>query len=131
MRQGCPGERRQAAAAVRADDLDAVDPAVAGAHQIDGASLQDELWLGELGLSPAEFDAAFLAVGAHIGKRAMIPSGDAAKIVDAISVLRSMEGEDKPMLGRRVVRRHRHQRVLGRGAHQLRAEHARLRRVER
>jgi NADPH-dependent glutamate synthase beta subunit-like oxidoreductase len=33
----------------------------------------------------------------------MIPSGDAAKIVDAISVLRSMEGEDKPMLGRRVV----------------------------
>ena len=49
------------------------------------------------------FHAAFLAVGAHIGKRAMIPSGDAAKIVDAISVLRSMEGEDKPMLGRRVV----------------------------
>ena len=47
------------------------------------------------------FDAAFLAVGAHIGKRAMIPAGDAAKIVDAISVLRSMEGEDKPMLGRR------------------------------
>ena len=49
------------------------------------------------------FDAAFLAVGAHIGKRAAIPAGDAAKIVDAISVLRSMEGEDKPMLGRRVV----------------------------
>ena len=49
------------------------------------------------------FDAAFLAVGAHIGKRAMIPSGDAARIVDAISVLRSMEGEDKPLLGRRVV----------------------------
>jgi NADPH-dependent glutamate synthase beta subunit-like oxidoreductase len=33
----------------------------------------------------------------------MIPAGDAAKIVDAISVLRSMEGEDKPMLGRRVI----------------------------
>ncbi len=49
------------------------------------------------------FDAAFLAVGAHIGKRAAIPAGDAAKIVDAISVLRSMEGEEKPMLGRRVV----------------------------
>lgn len=49
------------------------------------------------------FDAAFLAVGAHIGKRTMIPSGDASHIVDAISVLRSMEGEDKPMLGRRVV----------------------------
>ncbi len=49
------------------------------------------------------FDAAFLAVGAHIAKRAYIPAGDAAHIVDAVSVLRSMEGEDKPMLGRRVV----------------------------
>ena len=49
------------------------------------------------------FDAAFLAVGAHIGKRTFIPAGDSAKILDAISVLRSMESEDKPMLGRRVV----------------------------
>jgi len=49
------------------------------------------------------FDAAFLAVGAHIGKRAYIPAGDATKIVDAVSVLRSMEGQDKPLLGRRVV----------------------------
>jgi len=49
------------------------------------------------------FDAAFLAVGAHIGKRAFIPAGTAAKMVDAISVLRSMEGEEQPMLGRRVV----------------------------
>ncbi len=49
------------------------------------------------------YDAAFLAVGAHIGKRAYIPAKDSARIVDAISVLRSMEGEDKPMLGRRVV----------------------------
>src|SRR6185369_3023312 len=46
---------------------------------------------------------AFLAVGAHIGKRAYIPAGSSAKILDAISVLRSMEGEEKPMLGRRVV----------------------------
>ena len=29
-------------------------------------------------------DAVFLAVGAHIGKRAMFPSGDAAKIVDTL-----------------------------------------------
>jgi 2-oxoacid:acceptor oxidoreductase delta subunit (pyruvate/2-ketoisovalerate family) len=49
------------------------------------------------------FDAAFLAVGAHIGKRAYIPAQDGARILDAVSVLRSMEGEDKPMLGRRVV----------------------------
>ena len=49
------------------------------------------------------FDAAFLAVGAHIAKRAYIPAGEAARILDAVSVLRGMEGEDKPMLGRRVV----------------------------
>jgi 2-oxoacid:acceptor oxidoreductase delta subunit (pyruvate/2-ketoisovalerate family) len=49
------------------------------------------------------FDAAFLAVGAHIGKRAYIPAGSSAKILDAVSVLRSMEGEAAPQLGRRVV----------------------------
>ncbi|HEY7658535.1 MAG TPA: NAD(P)-binding protein [Burkholderiales bacterium] len=49
------------------------------------------------------FDAAFLAVGAHIGKRAYIPAGSAARMLDAVSVLRSMEGEERPMLGRRVV----------------------------
>ena len=49
------------------------------------------------------FDAVFLAVGAHIAKRAFIPAGDSAKVLDAVAVLRSMEGEDKPMLGRRVV----------------------------
>ena len=57
----------------------------------------------EQSMKEGSFDAAFLAVGAHIGKRAMIPAGDAAHIVDAVSVLRSMEGEDKPMLGRKVV----------------------------
>jgi len=54
-------------------------------------------------MQEGKFDAAFLAVGAHIGKRARIPAGDAARIIDAISLLRSMEGEEKPLLGRRVV----------------------------
>ncbi|NWG32221.1 MAG: NAD(P)-binding protein [Rhodocyclaceae bacterium] len=49
------------------------------------------------------FDAAFLAVGAHIGKRAYIPAGTAAKMLDAVSVLRSLAGDEKPRLGRRVV----------------------------
>ncbi len=57
----------------------------------------------EQSMQDGHFNAAFLAVGAHIAKRTYIPSGDAAHIVDAVSVLRSMEGEDKPMLGRRVV----------------------------
>ena len=50
-----------------------------------------------------EFDAAFLAVGAHIGRRAYIPAGEAAHILDAVTLLRSMEGEERPLLGRRVV----------------------------
>ncbi|MBI3743098.1 MAG: FAD-dependent oxidoreductase, partial [Chloroflexi bacterium] len=50
-----------------------------------------------------EFQAAFLAVGAHIARRAYIPAGEASKILDAVSVLRSMEGAEKPMLGRRVA----------------------------
>jgi 2-oxoacid:acceptor oxidoreductase delta subunit (pyruvate/2-ketoisovalerate family) len=49
------------------------------------------------------FDAVFLAVGAHIGRRAYIPAGEAARILDAVSLLRSMEGEERPLLGRRVV----------------------------
>ncbi|MCW9079035.1 MAG: NAD(P)-binding protein, partial [Gammaproteobacteria bacterium] len=49
------------------------------------------------------FDACFLGVGAQIGKRAYIPAGDANRITDAVSVLHGMEGEDKPLLGRRVV----------------------------
>ena len=49
------------------------------------------------------YHAAFLAVGAHIAKRAFIPAKDGARILDAVQVLRSMEGEDQPMLGRRVV----------------------------
>jgi len=49
------------------------------------------------------YDAAFLAVGAHIAKRAYIPAKDSSRILDAIAVLRSMEGAEPPLLGRRVV----------------------------
>ncbi|MDO9284023.1 MAG: NAD(P)-binding protein, partial [Aquabacterium sp.] len=56
------------------------------------------------------YDATFLAVGAHIAKRAYIPAKDSSRILDAVAVLRSMEGADSgagaaspPMLGRRVV----------------------------
>jgi NADPH-dependent glutamate synthase beta subunit-like oxidoreductase len=49
------------------------------------------------------FDAVFLAVGAHIAKRAYLPAGSAGRMLDAVAVLRSMEGEDRPLLGRRVV----------------------------
>jgi 2-oxoacid:acceptor oxidoreductase delta subunit (pyruvate/2-ketoisovalerate family) len=50
-----------------------------------------------------KFDAVFLAVGAQLARRAYIPAGSAARMLDAISVLRSMDGEQPPRLGRRVV----------------------------
>jgi 2-oxoacid:acceptor oxidoreductase delta subunit (pyruvate/2-ketoisovalerate family) len=49
------------------------------------------------------FDAAFVAVGAHIGKRAYIPAGDSAKIMDAIALLHQVEDGSPPMLGRTVA----------------------------
>ncbi len=49
------------------------------------------------------FDAAFLAVGAQIGRRAYIPAGEAAHVLDAVSLLRGLEGGEQPMLGRRVA----------------------------
>ena len=54
-------------------------------------------------ISEDGFDAAFLAVGAHIGKRAYIPAGSAAHVLDAVSMLHSMEDGEQPLLGRRVA----------------------------
>jgi 2-oxoacid:acceptor oxidoreductase delta subunit (pyruvate/2-ketoisovalerate family) len=49
------------------------------------------------------FDAVFLAVGAHIAKRAYVPAGEAARVLDAVSLLHGMEDAEAPQLGRRVV----------------------------
>ena len=50
-----------------------------------------------------DFDAAFLAVGAHLAKRAYLPAGDASRVLNAISVLRALETGEPVRLGRRVV----------------------------
>ncbi len=54
-------------------------------------------------MQAGKFDAAFLAVGAHVAKRTDIPARDANRILDAVSVLRGMETGDAPKLGRRVI----------------------------
>ena len=48
-------------------------------------------------------DAAFVAVGAHLGKRAYIPAGSAARMLDAVAMLRDVAGGETPLLGRRVA----------------------------
>ena len=50
-----------------------------------------------------DFDAVFVAVGAHISKRTDIPSRDAGKMLDAISFLKDVETGNAPKLGRRVA----------------------------
>ncbi len=57
----------------------------------------------EVALSEGGYDAAFLAIGAHLAKRTEIPGRDAGKILDAAGFLKSMEGKTPPRLGRRVV----------------------------
>lgn len=49
------------------------------------------------------FDAVFVAVGAHLSKRIDIPSRDAVRMVDALSLLRDVERGAPPLLGRRVA----------------------------
>ena len=51
----------------------------------------------------AAFDAAFLAVGAHLAKHTSIPAVDASRILDALGVLRAMDSDDQPRLGRHVL----------------------------
>lgn len=54
-------------------------------------------------ISDGGFDAAFLAVGAHLSKRIEIPARDAGKMLDAVGFLKDVEHGTAPKLGRRVA----------------------------
>ena len=49
------------------------------------------------------FDAVFVAIGAHIGKKTDIPARDAGQIFDAVSFIRDVELGLAPKIGRRVA----------------------------
>jgi NADPH-dependent glutamate synthase beta subunit-like oxidoreductase len=49
------------------------------------------------------FDAVFIAIGAHVARHVDIPARDAARVLDAVSLLRGVSTGEKPRLGRRVV----------------------------
>jgi NADPH-dependent glutamate synthase beta subunit-like oxidoreductase len=71
-----------------------------------GVRLEPGVTVTDIQAAVAEggFDAAFLAVGAQVGKRAYIPAGDTAKIMDAVSYLHdAADGDRPPLLGRRVA----------------------------
>jgi NADPH-dependent glutamate synthase beta subunit-like oxidoreductase len=50
-----------------------------------------------------EFDAVFIAIGAHLSKHVDIPSRDAGTILDALTFLKDVEAGTAPQLGRRVA----------------------------
>ncbi len=68
-----------------------------------GLELNSEVTNVVEAIADGGFDAAFLAVGAQIGKRAYVPAGSAAHVLDAVSMLHDMEGDERPLLGRRVA----------------------------
>jgi 2-oxoacid:acceptor oxidoreductase delta subunit (pyruvate/2-ketoisovalerate family) len=57
----------------------------------------------EKAMADGGFEAAFLAVGAQQGRRAYIPAGDSAKILDAVALLHATADGEPPQLGRRVA----------------------------
>ncbi len=50
-----------------------------------------------------QFDAVFVAIGAHLSKRVDIPTRDASRIVDAVSFLRDVASGERPIIGRKVA----------------------------
>jgi 2-oxoacid:acceptor oxidoreductase delta subunit (pyruvate/2-ketoisovalerate family) len=59
--------------------------------------------VGDLEAEAARYDAVVLAVGAGVGAHVDIPAGHAAKVLNAVTLLREAAVGDKPMLGRRVA----------------------------
>jgi formate dehydrogenase beta subunit len=49
------------------------------------------------------FDAVFIAIGAGVGRHVDIPARDAARMLDAVSLLHDVGAGERPRLGRRVV----------------------------
>ena len=53
--------------------------------------------------SAGAFDAAFVAIGAHVSKHVDIPARDAARVIEAVTYLGQVSAGERPRLGRRVV----------------------------
>ena len=67
---------------------------IAVEHKVDDVLSEQEA---------GQFDAVFIAIGAHLSKHVDIPARDAVKVLDAVSYLRDVETREAPSLGRRVV----------------------------
>lgn len=95
MRYGIPSYR------LPRDVLDAEIERVAalGVQLTTGHRVEDLAEERETG----NFDAVFVAVGAHLAKRVNIPSRDARSLIDAVSFLHQVAAGEKPELGSHVA----------------------------
>ncbi|KZS50178.1 glutamate synthase [Mycobacterium kansasii] len=95
MRYGIPSYR------LPRDVLDAEIERIAAL----GVQLTPEHRVDDLAAERAagDFDAVFVAVGAHLAKRVDIPSHDAGRMIDAVSLLRTVAAGEKPDLGHHVA----------------------------
>jgi NADPH-dependent glutamate synthase beta subunit-like oxidoreductase len=57
----------------------------------------------QVAMKDGGFDAVLLAMGAQLSKRAYIPAGQSAKILDALEVLGDVAEGERPKLGRTVI----------------------------
>jgi len=68
-----------------------------------GVTLELDTKVTDLMAVKDQYDAVFLAVGAQLGKRAYIPAGSAAHVLDAVTLLHDVAAGEQPLLGRRVA----------------------------
>jgi 2-oxoacid:acceptor oxidoreductase delta subunit (pyruvate/2-ketoisovalerate family) len=68
-----------------------------------GIEIQTLTRVTDLAAEIEAFDAVVLCVGAGVGAHVDIPAGHAAKVLDAVDVLKEAAVGEKPMLGRKVA----------------------------
>jgi NADPH-dependent glutamate synthase beta subunit-like oxidoreductase len=95
MRYGIPGYRLpRDVLAGELDRIAALGVRFTSDHRVEDLAAERE---------EGSFDAAFVAVGAHLSKRVDIPARDAGRIIEAVAFLRGVASGDKPVIGRRVA----------------------------
>ena len=68
-----------------------------------GVEIEYQSKVDDLSAVADDYDALFLSVGAHIAKKTKIPCSNGATILDSVSVLKNMESDNPPKLGKRVA----------------------------
>ena len=70
-----------------------------GVHIVLNRKVEDLLAERDAG----RFDSVFVAIGAQLSHHVEIPARDAARVLDAVSLLRDVSAGERPLLGRRVI----------------------------